>query len=60
MEVIGEIRADSLPAAFFEAARLRGDAPAQWHRTQQGYRPISYREMAARIRALASGLIAHG
>jgi len=50
----------SLPEALFKAEALFPDRPAQWHRVNGEYVPITYAQMVQRIRHVASGLIAAG
>jgi len=52
--------AASLPAAFLETARRYPSRPAQWHRTSQGYAPITYGHMRERVCKVASGLLRAG
>lgn len=52
--------AASLPAVFFDTARLCPARPAQWHRTHQGYVPVTYGHLSSRIRHVATGLIRAG
>ncbi|MEX0759005.1 MAG: long-chain fatty acid--CoA ligase [Tistlia sp.] len=50
----------SLPALFFDQARALGDKPLLWAKREDAYRPLSWREVEARIRDLARGLRALG
>jgi len=50
----------SLPAAMYRAAQRCAAEPAQWHRENNEYLPITYVQMACRIRYLACGLIRAG
>ncbi len=52
--------AASLPAVFFDTARLHPSRPAQWHRTDQGYVPVTYEHLYSRICHVATGLIRVG
>ena len=52
--------ATSLPAALFAAAAAIPAEPAQWARTDDAYHPLSYGQLAARIRRVATGLLAAG
>jgi len=49
-----------LPEALFRQAELHPYLPAQWHRKHGKYLPITYMELATRVRRLASGLIREG
>lgn len=51
---------NSLPDAFFSSAELNARRPAQWRRDSQGYVPITYEQLAARVRSVALGLIQAG
>ena len=50
----------SLPALFRTVAAMQPHRPAQWQRSDQGYQPITYQQLDARIRAVAVGLIQAG
>lgn len=52
--------AASLPAILRAVAAEQPHRPAQWYRTGQGYMPVTYEQLDARIRALAAGLVAAG
>ena len=49
-----------LPDAYFRSAKAHALNPAQWHRQSGHYQPITYAQMAMRIRHVASGLIRSG
>jgi len=51
---------NSLPAALFRSADTYAACPAQWYRQDGTYLPITYAQMAMRIRHIASGLIRAG
>ncbi len=46
----------SLTAMFFDQAERLGDKPFLWHKREGEYRPLSWRETAERVSALARGL----
>jgi len=48
------------PELWRDAARDAPDAPAYLEETAQGWQPVSWREAAERIDALAHGLLARG
>jgi long-chain acyl-CoA synthetase len=50
----------NLAAMFFDQARRRGDRPFLWAKRDRAYRPITWRETAAQVEALARGLRALG
>jgi len=50
----------SLPEALFRSADHYAACPAQWYRQDGTYLPITYAQLATRIRHLASGLIRAG
>ncbi len=52
--------AANLAAAFFDSAAKHAQRPAQWQRRTQGYVPITYAQLAERIRRVASGLLRCG
>jgi long-chain acyl-CoA synthetase len=52
--------ANSLPEAFFHTAKQHAAIPAQWYRKQGEYLPITYAQLATRIRHVAAGLIKAG
>ena len=52
--------ANSLPAAMFHTAECYAADPAQWRREKNAYLPITYAQMASRVRYLACGLIRAG
>ena len=52
--------ASSLPGAFFKTAAHNASNPAQWHRVQGEYLPITYAQLATRIRRVAAGLMKAG
>ncbi|MDX8411822.1 MAG: long-chain fatty acid--CoA ligase [Mariprofundaceae bacterium] len=52
--------ANSLPEAFFACVAVNGKRPAQWRRGKQGYAPITYEQMAMRVRRVANGLLRAG
>ncbi|RMH61906.1 MAG: long-chain fatty acid--CoA ligase [Zetaproteobacteria bacterium] len=49
-----------LPEALFRQAELHPYQPAQWRRKHGTYLPITYMELATRVRRLASGLLREG
>jgi long-chain acyl-CoA synthetase len=51
---------NSLPEALFRAAEQYAAEPAQWHREQGKYLPVTYAQLVSRIRRVASGLIRAG
>ncbi len=55
---IDDIR--SLPEALFRTAEVHAANPAQWYREQGEYLPVTYAQLATRIRHVASGLIRAG
>jgi len=50
----------SLPEALFRTAHSHAADPAQWYREQGEYLPVTYAQLATRIRHLACGLIRAG
>ncbi len=50
----------SLPEALFRTAESHAANPAQWYRQKDEYLPVTYAQMATRIRHVASGLIRAG
>jgi long-chain acyl-CoA synthetase len=50
----------NLAAMFFDQAQRRGDHPFLWAKRDGSYRPITWREAAAQVEALARGLRALG
>jgi len=50
----------SLPEALFRTAHSHAADPAQWYREQGEYLPVTYAQLATRIRHVASGLIRAG
>jgi len=52
--------ASSLPALLRSVAAAHPHRPAQWHRSNEGYLPITYEQLDARIRAVACGLMRAG
>jgi len=50
----------SLPEALYRVEAIHGASPAQWHRVDGEYIPITYAQLVQRIRHVASGLIAAG
>lgn len=52
--------AKSLPEAFFHTARQHAANPAQWFREQGEYLPVTYAQLATRIRHVAAGLMKAG
>jgi long-chain acyl-CoA synthetase len=52
--------ASSLPGAFFKTAAQNAASPAQWHRVQGQYLPITYAQLATRIRRVAAGMVKAG
>ncbi len=50
----------SLPAMFFDQAERFGDRPLLWAKRGDAYEPLSWRETADEVRALAQGLTALG
>ncbi len=50
----------SLPEALFRTAQTHAADPAQWYREQGEYLPVTYAQLATRIRHVASGLIRAG
>jgi long-chain acyl-CoA synthetase len=52
--------APHLPAALFTAAAAIPAEPAQWVRSGDAYQPIRYDVLAARVRTVATGLLAAG
>lgn len=50
----------SLPEALFRTAQAHAADPAQWYRKQGEYLPVTYAQLATRIRHIASGLIRDG
>lgn len=50
----------SLPSMFFEIAEEGGDDAFLWAKIDGSYRPLSWRDTAARVRELAQGLAALG
>ena len=50
----------SLPSMFFEIAEEGGDNAFLWAKIDGSYRPLSWRDTAARVRELAKGLAALG
>ena len=50
----------SLPGMFFEIAEQGGDRAFLWTKTDGRYRPLSWRDTAARVRDMAKGLAALG
>ena len=52
--------AHSLPGAFFACAAINAKRPAQWRRDKQGYIPITYEQLAVRVRRVAHGLMQAG
>jgi len=50
----------SLPEALFRTAKAHAANPAQWYREQGEYLPVTYAQLATRIRHVASGLIRAG
>ncbi|MFN3077779.1 MAG: AMP-binding protein, partial [Alphaproteobacteria bacterium] len=51
---------NNLAAMFFEQAERIGEAPLLWSKRDGWYQPLSGREVAAAVRALARGLTAVG
>jgi len=51
---------NSLPEALFRTAETHAASPAQWYREQGEYLPVTYAQLATRIRHVASGLIRAG
>jgi long-chain acyl-CoA synthetase len=49
-------RWDSLPQAFFEVVERAPDAPQLWAKRDGAWRPLTRREVAQQVRALARGL----
>lgn len=49
-----------LPGAFFRSAEIRAAQPAQWYQHDGRYQPVTYAQMAMRVRRLACGLIRAG
>jgi len=50
----------SLPEILFRATETYAADPAQWYRKQGEYLPVTYAQLAIRIRHVASGLIRNG
>lgn len=50
----------SLPAMFFDQAERFGDRPLLWAKRGDAYAPLSWREAADEVWALARGLVARG
>jgi len=50
----------SLPALLRSVVAAQPHRPAQWQRGDQGYQPITYEQLDARIRAVAAGLMQAG
>lgn len=50
-------RWQSLPQMFFEQASRRHDKPFLWAKQAGAYRPLTWDQAAARVRALAGGLV---
>jgi len=51
---------NSLPEALFRTAETHAADPAQWYREKGAYLPVTYAQLATRIRHVASGLIRAG
>ncbi|MBM3566253.1 MAG: AMP-binding protein, partial [Alphaproteobacteria bacterium] len=50
----------NLPAMFFDQVSRFGDRPFLWSKHENAWRPLSWGDTAARVSALARGLIAVG
>ena len=50
----------NLAAMFFDQARQHGDRPFLWAKHDGAYRPVTWREAAAQVEAIARGLRALG
>jgi long-chain acyl-CoA synthetase len=50
----------NLAAMFFDQARQHGDRPFLWAKHDGSYRPVTWREAAAQVEAIARGLRALG
>ena len=50
----------NLATMFFEKVAERGDKPFLWAKAKGAYHPMSWKEAATRVCALAAGLRAHG
>jgi long-chain acyl-CoA synthetase len=53
-------KAASLPAVFFAKAAELGERPFLWAKREDAWKPITWRQAAEHVRALAQGLIALG
>jgi len=60
IDISGIDSANSLPEVFFRTTGQYAASPAQWRREHGEYRPVTYAQLATRIRNVAAGLMNAG